>query len=327
MHRRAFVLLAAALSLAIPSLAMAPAAHAQENYPSRQIRIVVPLAPGGGLDTLARVLAQKMSAKFGQTVIVENRTGAAGNIGAEAVFRAEPDGYTLLFTQPGPLTVSKALYGRASFEAEEFVPIGLVSLQDIMLAANPKLPVKNLQELIAYAKANPGKLNYGSSGAGSAPHLAAELFKWMAKVDMVHVPFKGAAESMLNTLSGQVDLTFFAFSTALPNAKDGKLRGIAVGGEKRNPLLPDAPAIAEALPGYLAVSWTAMMAPPKTPPAIAEKLQQALAEIKQDPEVRKRLIDHGDQVFDIAPAQMPAFFEEDRKRWGDLIASVGIKPD
>jgi tripartite-type tricarboxylate transporter receptor subunit TctC len=322
MQCRYLALLVAALSLAI-----APSAHAQDTYPNRQIRIVVPLAPGGGLDTLARVLAQKFSTKLGQTVIVENRTGAAGNIGAETVFRAEPDGYTLMFTQPGPLTVSKALYGRTSFEAEEFVPIGMASLQDIMLAVNPDLPVKTLQELIAYAKANPGKLNYGSSGAGSAPHLAAELFKSMAKVDMVHVPFKGAAESMLATVAGQVHLTFFAFSTALPNAKDGKLRAIAVGGSKRNPLLPDVPSISEALPGYLAVSWTAMMAPPKMPPAIAQKLQQTMAEIMKEPDVRARLIDQGDQVFDITPAQMPAFLSEDRKRWGDLITSVGIKAE
>lgn len=322
MNRRALVLLAAMLPLVGAS-----AAHAQEAYPNRQIRIIVPLAPGGGLDTLARVLAQKFQAKLGQNVIVENRTGAAGNIGAEAVYRAEPDGYTLMFTQPGPLTVSKALYGRTPFEAEEFVPIGMASLQDIMLAVNPELPVKNLQELIAYARANPGKLNYGSSGAGSAPHLAAELFKYMAKVDMVHVPFKGAAESMLATVSGQVHLTFFAFSTALPNAKDGKLRAIAVGGEKRNPLLPDVPAIAEELPGYLAVSWTAMMATPKTPPAIAQKLQQTMAEVMKEPDVRKRLIDQGDQIFDITPAQMPAFLAEDRKRWGDLIEAVGIKPN
>jgi tripartite-type tricarboxylate transporter receptor subunit TctC len=316
-----------ALLVAALSLIAVPAARSQDNYPNRQIRIIVPLAPGGGLDTLARVLAQKLTTRLGQTVIVENRTGAAGNIGAEAVYRADPDGYTLMFTQPGPLTVSKALYGRAAFEAEEFVPIGMASLQDIMLAVNPELPVKNLQELIAYAKANPGKLNYGSSGAGSAPHLAAELFKSMAKIDMVHVPFKGAAESMLATVSGQVHLTFFAFSTALANAKDGKLRAIGVGGSKRNPLLPNVPSISEALPGYLAVSWTAMMAPPKTPPAIAQKLQQTMAEVMKEPDVRARLIDQGDQVFDIAPAQMPAFLDEDRKRWGDLIRSVGIKAE
>ncbi|MBU2285699.1 MAG: tripartite tricarboxylate transporter substrate binding protein, partial [Gammaproteobacteria bacterium] len=200
--------------------------YAQDDYPSRPIRIIVPLAAGGGTDVLARVIALKLATKLGQPVTVENRGGAAGNIGAEAVFRAPPDGYTLLFTQPAPLAVNKSLYGKLSFEPEQFVPISLVSLQDIMLAVNPAMPAKTVPELIAYAKANPGKLNYGSSGAGSAPHLAAELFKSMAKVDMVHVPYKGSAESMTATLGGQVDLTFFAFSSALPNAKAGKLRAL-----------------------------------------------------------------------------------------------------
>jgi hypothetical protein len=163
------------------ALAAAPAVHAQD-WPTRPIRIVVPLAAGGGTDVLARVIALKLSTKLGQPVTVENRTGAAGNIGAEAVFRAPADGYTLLFTQPAPLAVNKALYGKVPFEPEQFVPIALVSLQDIMLAVNPKVPANNLQELIAYAKAHPGKLNYGSSGAGSAPHLAAELLKSMAGV-------------------------------------------------------------------------------------------------------------------------------------------------
>lgn len=320
MHRRILVLIAAVL-------AFAATARAQDAYPNRTIRIVVPLAAGGGTDVLARVIAQKLQTKFNQTVIVENRTGAAGNIGAEAVFRSAPDGYTLMFTQPAPLTVNKALYGRSPFEPEEFVPIGMVSLQDIMLAVNPNLPAKNLQELIAYAKANPGKLNFGSSGAGSAPHLAAELFKHMAKIEMVHVPYKGAAESMAATLAGQVDLTFFAFSTALPNAKSGKLRAIAVGGASRNPALPDVPSVAEALPGYLAASWTAMVAPPGTPQDIAQKLQQAIAEIKKEPDVQSRLVDAGDQVFEATPAQMADFLKQDRQRWSDLIKATGIKAD
>ncbi len=296
----------------------------RKTFPNRQIRIIVPLFAPAAVDSdaLARVLAQKFQAKLGQNVIVENRTGAAGNIGAEAVYRAEPDGYTLMFTQPGPLTVSKALYGRTPFEAEEFVPIGMASLQDIMLAVNPDLPVKNLQELIAYARGQSWQAKLRIERRRQRRRISPpSCSNTWPKVDMVHVPFKGAAESMLATVSGQVHLTFFAFSAALPNAKDGKLRAIAVGGEKRSPLLPDVPAISEELPGYLAVSWTAMMAPPKTPPAIAQKLQQTMAEIMKEPDVRKRLIDQGDQIFDITPAQMPAFLAEDRKRWGDLIKS------
>jgi tripartite-type tricarboxylate transporter receptor subunit TctC len=318
MRRRFFFLISLAFALG------APAAQAQDAYPSRPIRIIVPLAAGGGTDVLARVIALKLSARFGQPVTVENRTGAAGNIGAEAVFRAPPDGYTLLFTQPAPLAVNKALYGKLPFEPEHFVPIALVSLQDIMLAVNPKVPASNLAELIAYAKANPGKLNYGSSGAGSAPHLAAELFKAMAGVDMVHVPYKGSAESMGATLGGQVDMTFFAFSSALPNAKSGKLRAIAVGGRKRNPALPNVPSISEALPGYLATSWTAMVAPPGTPPAVAQRLQQAMAEVTKLPDVQSRMLEAGDETFEATPAQMADFLKQETQRWGSLIRSAGI---
>jgi tripartite-type tricarboxylate transporter receptor subunit TctC len=318
LHRFLFL-----LSLAC-ALVAAPAAQSQDAWPSRPIRIIVPLAAGGGTDVLARVIALKLSAKFGQPVTVENRTGAAGNIGAEAVFRAQPDGYTLLFTQPAPLAVNKALYGKVPFEPEHFVPIALVSLQDIMLAVNPKVPAGNLQDLIAYAKANQGKLNYGSSGAGSAPHLAAELFKSMAGVDMVHVPYKGSAESMNATLGGQVDLTFFAFSSALPNAKAGKLRAIAVGGRKRNPALPSVPSISEALPGYVATSWTAMVAPPGTPPAIAQKLQEAMAEVTKLPDVQGRMLEAGDETFEATPAQMADFLKQETQRWGSLIKSASI---
>jgi tripartite-type tricarboxylate transporter receptor subunit TctC len=307
------------------AFALAPTVLAQaQDYPSRPIRIVVPLAAGGGTDVLARVLATKLRDKFGQPVTVENRTGAAGNIGAEFVFRAPADGYTLLFTQPAPLAVNKALYGKLTFEPEQFVPIALVSLQDIMLAVNPKVPANTLQELIAYAKANPGKLNYGSSGAGSAPHLAAELFKAMAGVEMVHVPYKGSAESLNATLGGQVDLTFFAFSSALPNAKAGKLRGLAVGGTKRNPQLPNAPSISEVLPGYIATSWTALVAPPGTPSAVAQKLAQAMAEITKQPEVQSRMVEAGDETFEATPAQMAEFLKQETARWGNLIKSAGI---
>ena len=313
--------------LCLMTLAMAfvaAVAHAQDAYPSRPIRIIVPLAAGGGTDVLARVIALKLAARLGQPVTVENRGGAAGNIGAEAVFRAPPDGYTLLFTQPAPLAVNKSLYGKVPFEPEQFVPIALVSLQDIMLAVNPAVPAKTLSELIAYAKAHPGKLNYGSSGAGSAPHLAAELFKSMAKVDMVHVPDNGSAESMAGTLSGQVDLTFFAFSSALPNAKAGKLRALAVGGSKRNAALPDAPPIADTLPGYLATSWTALVAPPGTPQDVASKLQAAVAEVKKMPDVQSRMLEAGDQTFDTTPAQMAEFMKQETQRWDALIKSAGI---
>jgi tripartite-type tricarboxylate transporter receptor subunit TctC len=311
------------LLLALISLACAPALA--QGFPTKPIQVIVPLAPGGGTDLLARVVADKLREKFGQPVTVENRSGAAGNIGADYVFKAAADGHTLLFTQPAPLVVNKALYGKLTFEPEQFVPVAIVSLQDIMLAVNPKVPAGNLQELISYAKANPGKLNFGSSGAGSAPHLAAELFGSMAGVKMVHVPYKGSGESQAATLAGHVDLTFFAFSTALRHTKAGKLRAIAVGGAKRNPQAPDVPSISEALPGYSAASWTAFVAPPNTPAPVVQTLAGAIAEIVRMPDVQKRLVDAGDEPADMTPAQMAAFLREERQRWSTLIKDLKIE--
>ncbi len=311
------------LVLSIVSAMFAAPAPAQD-YPTKTINIVVPLSAGGGTDLLARVLATKLHERFGQPVTVENKPGAAGNIGADAVFKAPPDGYTLMFTQPAPLAVNKALYGKLTYDPEQFVPIALVSRQDILLAVNPNVPANTLQELIAYAKANPGKLNFGSSGAGSAPHLAAELFNSMAGIRMVHVPYKGSSGSQTATLAGQVDLTFFAFSSALRHVKAGKLRAIAVGATKRNPQLPDVPSISEVLPGYSATSWTALVASPGTPAPVAQKLAQAVSEIVKMPDVQKRLLDAGDESFDGTPAQMAAFLREESERWGRLIKAVGI---
>jgi tripartite-type tricarboxylate transporter receptor subunit TctC len=311
------------LLLVLISLACVPAAA--QTYPAKPIQIIVPFVPGGGTDLLARVVADKLRDKFGQPVTVENRSGAAGNIGADAVYKAAPDGHTLLFTQPAPIVVNKALYGKLSFEPERFVPIALVSIQDIMLAANPKLPANNLQELIAYAKANPGKLNFGSSGAGSAPHLAAELFASMAGVKMVHVPYKGSGESQAATLAGHVDLTFFAFSTALRHTKAGKLRALGVGGTKRNPQAPDVPSISEVLPGYSAASWTALFAPPDTPAPVVQRLTAAAAEIVKMPDVQKRMIDAGDESMDMTAAQLADFLRDERERWGTLIRTLGIE--
>ena len=311
------------LLLAIVSLVCGHAAA--QDYPAKAIQIIVPFPPGGGTDLLARVMADKLRERFGQPVTVENRSGAAGNIGAEAVYKAPADGHTLLFTQPAPIVVNKALYAKLAFEPERFVPIALVSIQDIMLAANPKLPANDLKELIAYAKANPGKLNFGSSGAGSAPHLAAELFASMAGVKMVHVPYKGSGESQSATLAGHVDLTFFAFSTALRHTKAGKLRAIAVGGAKRNPQAPDVPSISEALPGYSAASWTALFAPPGTPAPVVQKLTTAASEIVRMPDVQKRLADQGDQSADLTSAQLAEFLREERSRWGGLIRTLGLQ--
>jgi tripartite-type tricarboxylate transporter receptor subunit TctC len=319
------------MALACALAAMAPARGQDKPQPQppgtsdAPIHIIVPLASGGGTDTLARVIAARMRQSLGNSVIVENRAGAAGNIGAEYVYRAAPDGHTLLFTQPGPLVVNQWLYPQLGFDPQRFVPIAMASSQDIMLAVSPKVPARTLQELIAYAKANPGKLNYGSSGVGSAPHLAAELFQSMAGISMIHVPYKGSSESMNATLGGQVDLTFFAFSSALPHARAGKLRALAVGGAKRNPQLPDLPAIAELVPGYNAASWTAMVAPPGTPDRIAQRLAQAVQKAIEEPDIHQRLVDNGDEPLIMTRQEMASFLAQDRTRWQKVIQSVGIQ--
>ncbi len=309
-----------------PARAQAPANQGERVYDrDSPIHIIVPLAGGGGTDTLARIVAMKLREDLRQNVVVENRPGAAGNIGAEYVYRATPDGHTLLFTQPGPITVNQWLYPRLGFVPEAFVPVATASLQDIMLAVNPTLPVKDLNELIAYAKAHPGKLNYGSSGVGTAPHLAAELFQSMADVKMVHVPYKGSAESMNATLGGQVDLTFFAFSSALPHARAGKVRALAVGGTTRNAQLPDIPAIAEVLPGYNSASWTGLFAPPGTPDRIINRLAQATNKALEGADVQKRLLEHGDEPLIQDRQKIAEFLAQDRKRWEDVIRTVGIQ--
>ena len=315
--------LAAMLSAQAQAQALAESARMDDS--DTPIHLVVPLASGGGTDTLARIIAVKLRAGLGQNVIVENRAGAAGNIGAEYVYRASPDGHTLLFTQPGPIVVNQWLYPKLGFEPQRFVPVALASLQDIMLAVGPRVPAKDLQELIAYAKANPGKLNYGSSGVGSAPHLAAELFQSMAGVQMVHVPYKGSAESMNATLGGQVDLTFFAFSSALPHARAGKLRALAVGGPRRNSQLPSVPAITEVLPGYDAASWTGLLAPPGTPDKLVERLSQAVRQAIEAPDVHQRLIENGDEPLSMSRQDMADFLSRDRKRWEDVVRTVGIQ--
>jgi tripartite-type tricarboxylate transporter receptor subunit TctC len=230
----------------------------------------------------------------------------------------------MLFTQPAPLVVNKALYGKLSYEPDQFVPVALVSLQDMMLAVHPNVPARSLEELIAYGKAHPGKLTFGSSGAGSAPHLAAELLSAKTGVKMLHVPYKGSAESMRATIGGEVDLTLFAFSSALPHVKAGKLRALGVGRDKRNEQLADAPSISEAVPGFTATSFTALVAPPGTPGPIVEKLSGAISEIVRQPAVRTRMKDAGDEPIDSNPTQMAKFLREESQRWAELIRSVGI---
>jgi tripartite-type tricarboxylate transporter receptor subunit TctC len=304
-----------------------PSAGAQADYPNRAIKIIVPIPPGAAADTLPRIIAEKLSAKWGQPVIVENRPGAALNIGAEAAARAEPDGYTLLASPPPPLAINQSLYPKLTFDPNAFVPITVMASLPNVLMVHPKVPVSNLQELIAYAKANPDKLTYASSGNGSTPHLTMELLKSVAGIKIVHVPYRGLAPALTDLTAGHVDMMFDNLGNALNPVRNGTLKGLGIGSEKRITALPNVPTMAETFPGFVSVTWFAIVAPPKTPPEIAAKLSAAVAEAIKLPDVAKRIQDMSITPVGSTPAETAAFIKQERDRWGRVIAAAGIKAD
>lgn len=309
------------------ALAFSLTAHAQD-YPSKLVKVIVPVAPGGGPDVFARVLVEKLMDKWGQPVIVENRAGAAGNIGMEAASKAAPDGYTLVFAHQPPLVINKTLYAKLSYDPDAFAPISVVVAVPMVVVVHPKVQVQTVQQLIAYAKANPDRLNYASAGSGSTPHLAAEFFKSRTGVRIVHVPYKSNAPAVGDLLGGQVDLMMLDLGSVLQHARTGKLRALAVLTEKRNPALPDVPAMSEILPGLVVSPWWGMVAPPKTPAAIAEKVSATVAEALKHPDVAKRLTEMGNLVaVGSTPAEMEQFLRVERERWGNLIRAIGATAD
>src|SRR5712691_8415250 len=307
-------------------LALCASAHAQD-YPARPIRIVVPYPAGGSADLLPRIFAEKLGAKWGQAVLVENRPGAGGNIGAEFVYKAEPDGYTLFATAPGPLVVNQSLYRKLAFDPAQFVPVSVMAAIPNVLLVNPRVPAKSVDELIAYARANPGKLNYGSQGNGTTSHLTAELFKSTAGVSITHVPYKGSAPAMAALLGGEIDLMFDNLGVTLPHVKSGGLRALAVASEKRVASLPEVPAMSEILSGFTSVAWFGIVAPPKTPAPIAEKLSAAVAEAIRQPDVAKRLAALSAEPVGDTPAGMAAFMRRDGERWKSVIEAAQVKAD
>lgn len=313
--------------LCAAALAFSLTAYAQD-YPSKLVKVIVPVAPGGGPDVFARVLVEKLMDKWGQPVIVENRAGAAGNIGMEAASKAAPDGYTLVFAHQPPLVINKTLYAKLSYDPDAFAPISVVVAVPMVVVVHPKVQVQTVQQLIAYAKANPDRLNYASAGSGSTPHLAAEFFKSRTGVRIVHVPYKSNAPAVGDLLGGQVDLMMLDLGSVLQHARTGKLRALAVLTEKRNPALPDVPAMSEILPGLVVSPWWGMVAPPKTPAAIAEKVSATVAEALKHPDVAKRLTEMGNLVaVGSTPAEMAQFLRVERERWGNLIRAIGATAD
>jgi tripartite-type tricarboxylate transporter receptor subunit TctC len=308
-------------------LAATLSAAAQADFPNRPIKIIVPLPPGATADTLPRIIGEKLTARWGQPVIIENRPGAAQNLGAEAVARAEPDGYTLLATPQGPLTVSPSMFAKLSFDATAFVPVTVIAQLPYVLVAHPKAPFSTLNEMIAFAKANPDKLNYGSPGSGSSTHLSMEWLKTLADIRLTHVPYKGAAPALTDLLAGHIEMMFDNLGNPLQFIRDGRLRALAVASATRIPELPEVPAIAETFPGFVSTSWFAIVAPPRTPPEIATKLQVAVADILHMPDVAHRLQQLPAKPVGSTPAETAALIKEETARWRKIIEAAGIKPE
>ncbi|MDR2327129.1 MAG: tripartite tricarboxylate transporter substrate binding protein [Acidovorax sp.] len=321
-RRHGLKLLAAAATLAV-----AGTATAQGAFPSKPINIIVPFSAGGTTDILARIVGLYLGEELGQPVIIDNRPGAGGNIGGLAASRATPDGYTLFLGTVGTHAINAALYTKMPFDPiKDFAPLTRVATVPNLLVANPAQPFKNVKELIAYAKANPGKVNFGSSGSGSSVHLSGELFKSMAHVDMVHVPYKGSAPAMSDLLGNQISIMFDNMPSAIQHVRSGKLRPLAVTTAKRSRELPDVPTIAEAgVPGYEATSWFGMWAPVKTPIEVQQKLHAALAKVLKNPAVIKKIEDQGGDVVLDTQAQFDAYIKTEAAKWGKVVKESGAQ--
>jgi tripartite-type tricarboxylate transporter receptor subunit TctC len=296
------------------------------NFPGGAIKIIVSVPAGGGVDTVTRFVAEGLRRQFGQTVVVENRGGQAGNLGAEAVYAADPDGLTLLASQPSPLTINVLLYKKLNFDPTQLEPVAIMTTIPNTLTVRADFPAKTAQEFIAYAKAHPGKLNYASQGSGTTSHLTAEMFNRKTGAGLVHVPYKGTAPAINDLIAGHVDLMFAEMASALKLHEAGKARILAVTTKARSPLLPDVPTLIEAgIPDFESSTWNAITAPPKTPAAIVQKLNTAIIESLRSPNVNAQLKNISMQPEGMNPAQVAAFIKADTRRWTDVIREAGVK--
>jgi len=298
-------------------------AHA--GFPERGVKIVVPFPAGGSNDVVARLLGTKLSELWGQPVIIDNRAGAGGNIGAEAVARSPADGYTLLLTAPGPLVVNQSLYSRLSFKPEQdFTPIALIASVPIVLAVNPSVKAATVSELIALAKASPGKLNFGSSGLGSTNHLAGEMLKARAGIDIVHVPYRGAAPAMNDLIAGQIPMMFDNMPAVRPQVQGGTIRALAVAGAARSPLFPELPTMVEAgVQDFEASSWFGLVAPAKVPPDVTKLLIEGVSKLLKEPDVVKRLAEVGAEPGALSGAAFGTFLRTEVDKWGQVVKAAG----
>jgi len=320
MSRVALLVAAVVLAAAMPALA--------QDYPNRPIRFIVPYPPGGGTDVVARIMSDALAADLGQPIIIDNRGGAAGNVGTDIAAKAAADGYNILFTLSSH-TINPKLYDKLPFDVErDFVPISLAALIPQILVVHPSVPANNVQELIALAKANPGKLNYASVGTGSPGHIAGELFKIKTGVDIVHIPYKGGGPAVVDTIGGQVQLLFVSMPAAWQHVKAGKLKAIAVASAKRSVAAPDLPTIAESgVPDYAVESWYGALAPAKTPPAAVARLNAAFAKVLGNPQIKEKLLAQGAEAAPSTQAEMDRVIKEELEKWDLVIKTAKIKPE
>ena len=298
-----------------------------QDFPNRSVRLVVPFAAGGSSDTVSRLIAQKMTSSLGQPVVVENRPGAGGNLGADSVAKSKPDGYTLLFAA-GSFAINTALYSKLPYDpVKDFEPVSLICTVTGILVAHPSVPAKNVEELIALARSQPGRVNFASAGSGTVPHLAGELFKMTGKVDITHIPYKGSGPALTDLIGGQVQIMFANMPGTLQHVKTGRLRVLAVASEKRSPLLPDVPAIAESIPGFKASTWFGVFAPAGTPAPIVARLNEEFTKALATPEVLEHMKLEGADPIGGPPERLREFLRSEMEMWTPVVRASGARAD
>jgi tripartite-type tricarboxylate transporter receptor subunit TctC len=322
-HRRQFLHLAAG-AISLPASSHIASA---QTYPARPIRLIVPFTPAGGTDVMARLLGQPLSERLGQQIVVENRPGAGGNIGTETVVRAAPDGYTLLMMLT-PNAVNATLFEKLNFNfIRDIAPVAGVSREPNVLLVHPSVPANTVGDFITYVKANPGKITVASSGNGTSPHIASELFKMMSGANMVHVPYRGAGPALIDLLGGQVQAMFATMSSSLAYIKDGKLRPLAVTTSTRSEVLPDVPTVDDTVPGYEASTWYGVGAPRNTPTEIVEKLNREINAILIDQRMKAKLATLGNSTLMLTPAQLGKLVADETEKWGKVIRAANIRQE
>ncbi|QYY25034.1 tripartite tricarboxylate transporter substrate binding protein [Diaphorobacter sp. MNS-0] len=316
-------------SLAVAAAGALPLGALAQNFPTKPITIIVPFSAGGTTDILARIVGQGLTTELGQSVVVDNKPGAGGNIGGSLAAKAAADGYTLFMGTVGTHAINQSLYKKMPFDpVKDFAPLSRVATVPNLLVAHPSQPFKTVKEMIAYAKANPGKITFGSPGSGASPHVSGELFKSMTGTDLLHIPYKGSAPAMTDLLGGQTSVMFDNMPSAIQHVRSGKLRPIAVTTAKRSPELPDVPTIAEAgVPGYEATSWFGMFAPAGTPKPVLDKLHAALIKVLNQADVKKKIAEQGGDVVAETPAQFAAFIKAESVKWGKVVKESGATAD